>query len=989
MNAPRRGLLAATALGALLTASCDQVTVVVLEPNRVEIAPGQVQLDLAQVSSLGARVFDVDGVELFGYDVDWSVADPEVVELSGNGSLRAQSEGSTIVRASVGDMASGSAEVAVVATRALSVEPGSFAFVALEGSGSPLSDQAVLTSTAAPIDGLQVTIDAAEPGWIDVSLSSTTTDAILFVNVDPTGVPAGTYDALLTLSSPVIRAVEVPVRLTVADAPPPTIVLAPGILAFEMTEGATTPLTHPMSVTTQGNSVSGLTQQITHLDDTSGWLAIEMFGTSTPMSGLIVATPPAGLPAGTYEAVVSVAALDAVEGSMTVSLRVNEAEGEPPAIQVAPSTVVIPAETDGAAPAVRQLAVTSSDEEISGLHSSIEWGTGPSSGWMQAVLSTTTTPATLDIISDIDGLVAGTYTASVSIQAPGANSTSVPVTLVVADVGAPPALVASPATVEIDGEEGGAAPTPIQVSVTSTGAEVSGLLTAIDFGGGAAGWLQVSLSGATTPASLDITSSVDGLAAGSYTASISLTGTGATATTLPVTLVVAEGVPPALAVSPATVAMSAETGGASPAAQQLLVTSSDEEVPGLAADIDWGGGPTGWFQAVLSVTTTPASLDITASIDGLASGIYTATVNVTGTNATPTSVPVSLVVSDGTPAFSVNPTAVTFNADVGEDPSAVDVDITATNGVVSGVSAAITYGGGTAVEWLAVALASTEAPTQATLTASTPGLAEGTYTADVTFSATGADDVVLPVELTVSESGLEIVVPTPDIELVLPLGGSLLGLIPIPVLNVGSATIDDLYVDVAVGEGDPDWLDADVSALAGPGSPGLMTLSAGAGVGSLAAGSYSAVVSINSTLYGTVTAQVRVRILVVDPGDFALAVVPGALALHASIGGGSVDGTADVHGLLPGLLGLLGVVSIDSDVEYGPGGSGWLSASIADGSLSLLDPDSQVELSADPTGLAPGTYQATVHVTGSVLGSPLLTVGNGTLQVFLHVPEGG
>lgn len=987
-GAARRGLYAATALGALLAASCDQVTVVVLEPHRVEIAPDQVQLDLAQVSSLGARVFDADGVELFGYDLDWSVADPGVVELTGNGSLRAQSEGSTTVRASVGDMAAGSAEVEVVATRALSVEPGSFAFVALEGSGAPMSDQAVLTSTAAPIDGLQVTIAATEPGWIDVSLSSTTTDAILFVNVDPTGLPAGTYDATLTLASPVIRSVEVPVRLTVSAAPPATIVLAPGALAFEMTQGATTPLTHPLSVTTQGSAVSGLTQQITHLDDSTGWLSIEMFGTSTPMSGLIVATPPAGLPAGTYEAVVSVTAEDAVEGSMTVSLTVNEPQGEPPTIQVAPSTVVIPAETGGAAPAVRQLAVTSSAEEISGLQSSIEWGAGSSTGWMQAVLSTTTTPASLDITSDIDGLAAGTYTASVSIQAPGASSTSASVTLVVADPGAPPTLVASPATVQIDGEEGGAAPAPVQVSVTSTGAAVSGLTTGIDFGGGATGWLQASLSGATTPASLDITPSVDGLAAGSYNATISLSGTGATAATLPVTLVVAEGAPPALAVSPATVTISAETGGAAPATQQLSVTSSDDEVPGLAADIDWGGGSSGWLQAVMSATTTPASLDITASIDGLASGVYTATVNVTGTDATPTSVPVSLVVSDGTPAFSVNPTTVSFDADVGEDPAAVDVDITATNGVVSGVSAAITYGGGTAVEWLAVSMAGTDAPTQASLTASTLGLAEGTYSADVTFSATGAADVVLPVELTVSESGLEIVVPTPDIELVLPLGGSLLGLIPVPVLNVGSAAISDLQVDVEVGGGDPDWLDAEVTALAGPGSPGLLTLNAGAGMGSLASGSYSAVVTIQSTLYGTVSAQVRVRILVVDPGDFALAVVPGALALNASVGGGSVDGTADVHGLLPGILGVLGVVSIDSEIEYGSEGSGWLSASISDGGLSLLDPDSQVDLSANPAGLAPGTYQATVRVTGSVLGSPLLTVSNGTLQVFLSVPEG-
>jgi Rieske Fe-S protein len=87
----------------------------------------------------------------------------------------------------------------------------------------------------------------------------------------------------------------------------------------------------------------------------------------------------------------------------------------------------------------------------------------------------------------------------------------------------------------------GSSPSTQTVQVINSGAgSIGGLAFAVTYGAGATGWLSTSsLSGTTTPSTLTVRPLTTGLAAGTYTANIAVSGTGVASRTLTVTLVVA------------------------------------------------------------------------------------------------------------------------------------------------------------------------------------------------------------------------------------------------------------------------------------------------------------------------------------------------------------------------------------------------------------------------------------------------------------------
>jgi len=117
-----------------------------------------------------------------------------------------------------------------------------------------------------------------------------------------------------------------------------------------------------------------------------------------------------------------------------------------------------------------------------------------------------------------------------------------------------------------------------------------------------------------------------------------------------VTLTVDPPVPPALSVSPTTLAFTATVGGANPAAKTAAVTNTGGGTLDVTASDD-----AAWLAVTPASATAPATLTVTPSITGLAAGTYTATVTVTGTTAgatgSPKTIAVTLTVS---PAGSAN-----------------------------------------------------------------------------------------------------------------------------------------------------------------------------------------------------------------------------------------------------------------------------------------------------------------------------------------------
>lgn len=106
----------------------------------------------------------------------------------------------------------------------------------------------------------------------------------------------------------------------------------------------------------------------------------------------------------------------------------------------------------------------------------------------------------------------------------------------------PSPLALSAEDVEFAAQEGGDAPAPEMVAVTSLGDdEVTRLALSIEYGEGEPeGWLAAELHGDETPADLELTASVEELTPGSYAAWVTVTGDDAEPATTQVRLVVEE-----------------------------------------------------------------------------------------------------------------------------------------------------------------------------------------------------------------------------------------------------------------------------------------------------------------------------------------------------------------------------------------------------------------------------------------------------------------
>ena len=128
----------------------------------------------------------------------------------------------------------------------------------------------------------------------------------------------------------------------------------------------------------------------------------------------------------------------------------------------------------------------------------------------------------------------------------------------------PPSLSVSPASLAFNGPQGGASPAAKTIAVSNGG---GGTLdwTASE----SASWLSISPSSGTNNGTITVTPSTSGLAAGTYTTDVTVSAGGVAGSpkTVPVTLTVDPVAPPALSVSPASLAFGGTQGGAEPGRQ--------------------------------------------------------------------------------------------------------------------------------------------------------------------------------------------------------------------------------------------------------------------------------------------------------------------------------------------------------------------------------------------------------------------------------------
>ena len=209
---------------------------------------------------------------------------------------------------------------------------------------------------------------------------------------------------------------------------------------------------------------------------------------------------------------------------------------------------------------------------------------------------------------DGNGAVTGMSAGNATITATsGAASKQVAVTVT------PRArITVAPTTLAFSGTSGGVAAQQSVNITNSGGSTLSGLAVSVQYGTGATGWLTTNLSSTTAPASLSVQPNLASLAAGSYTATISVTSSVAenSPTTIPVTLTVTAG----------SFAFTISGGGngtgtvtSSPAGINCTITNGTAGTTGCSASFTAGSSVT--------LTATPAAGNAFSNWIGSCSGV--------------------------------------------------------------------------------------------------------------------------------------------------------------------------------------------------------------------------------------------------------------------------------------------------------------------------------------------------------------------------------
>ncbi|HET8755685.1 MAG TPA: LamG-like jellyroll fold domain-containing protein [Solirubrobacteraceae bacterium] len=239
----------------------------------------------------------------------------------------------------------------------------------------------------------------------------------------------------------------------------------------------------------------------------------------------------------------------------------------------------------------------------------------------------------------------------------------------------PPALAVTPASLTFSGTAGGANPASKTLSVTNSGGGSLSFTASDD-----APWLTVTPGSGSAPATLTAAVSLSGLAAGDYSATITVDGGGVNGSPkqIPVTLTVAPPQPPALSVSPGSLSFTAVEGAAAPPAQSLSVTNTGGGSLSFTTSDD-----ATWLSAAPASGTAPGSVSVSVSHAGLARGTYTGNVVVTAAGATgsPRTIPVTLTVAP--PATGL---VGAWSFDEASGATAGDASGTGNDGTVSGAA---------------------------------------------------------------------------------------------------------------------------------------------------------------------------------------------------------------------------------------------------------------------------------------------------------------
>ncbi len=211
---------------------------------------------------------------------------------------------------------------------------------------------------------------------------------------------------------------------TTTPAPPPSPVIAldPTSVSFTANAGNSAGSQQVDVSNSGGGTLSGLSAGVDYGSGPNGWLTASLSGTSAPAT-LTIGASAFGLGEGTYTANVAVSSDAASNSPQTVSVTMVVQPAGNAVIVLDSSAVTFEATLLGPAPGSKTVQVDNGgSDNLGGLYTSVEYGSGQPTGWLSAELGRGKAPTDLTLSVSRSGLLPGTYTATVYVASGSASN---------------------------------------------------------------------------------------------------------------------------------------------------------------------------------------------------------------------------------------------------------------------------------------------------------------------------------------------------------------------------------------------------------------------------------------------------------------------------------------------------------------------------------------------------------------------------------------
>ena len=421
----------------------------------------------------------------------------------------------------------------------MSSSPGSLTFVYQTGRAVPADQFFTVSSTGGPIS---FTAAAASTGnWL--SLSSAVgavliTPSAIGVRANVTGLAAGTYDGTVTLT-PVggaVGATIVNVRLQVSASA--LLRIGANDLTFTVQPGGSQAVSQNLAVDSTGDPLNFSVS--TSINNGANWLGIFGSSAGTTPANVNVSVNATGLTPGTYTGAVTITPIGGGP-AQSVSVKLVVSAGS---LAVSPSALTFTQFAGMAAPAAQTVNVTNP------AGGALPFSVVSDSAWLTVTPSSGSAPAALAVVADGRNLLPGTYTGTITVQAPGASNSPqlIRATLTVMQQ---QTITIGVSSLSFSAQSPTQPPAaqPITVQGSTSGMTVKATATTVTGGN----WLVVAPVEGAIPVTLNVSIApavLAGLAAGTYTGSIRIESpnTSNSPQTVGVTLTVAAALPSLLGV---------------------------------------------------------------------------------------------------------------------------------------------------------------------------------------------------------------------------------------------------------------------------------------------------------------------------------------------------------------------------------------------------------------------------------------------------------